>query len=130
MQNFCGTKTIHEKMTQVNILRLYMSSLRNKVNCTDQIEEKQHTLKVKQDLPTTVKKQQNSSRRLKNKYKQCVLFLFNLICAIDLVAETRHIQLKYIYLSHFVMNFFTQWKSCIVPTLLFGSKHSCGDQLI
>ena len=55
MQNFCGTKTIHEKMTQVNILRLYMSSLRNKVDCTDQIEKKQHIFTVKQDLPTTVK---------------------------------------------------------------------------
>ena len=32
-----------------------MSSLRNKVDCTYQNEKKQHTLKVKQDLPTTVK---------------------------------------------------------------------------
>ena len=32
-----------------------MSSLRNKVDYTDQIVEKQHKLKVKQDLPTIVK---------------------------------------------------------------------------
>ena len=38
---------IYEKMTQVNILRLHMSSLRNKVDYTDQIENKQRTLKVK-----------------------------------------------------------------------------------
>ena len=31
-----------------------MSSLRNKVDCTDQIEKKQHTLKVKQDIPTVI----------------------------------------------------------------------------
>ena len=49
------SEEIHEKMTQVNILRLYMSSLRNKVDCTDQIKKKQQTLKVKQDLPTTIK---------------------------------------------------------------------------
>ena len=35
------SKDIHEKMTQVNILRLYMSSLQNKINYTDQIEKKQ-----------------------------------------------------------------------------------------
>ena len=32
-----------------------MSSLRNKVDCTDQIEKKQYIIKIKQDLPTTVK---------------------------------------------------------------------------
>ena len=30
----------HKKMTQVNTLRLYMSSLRNKIEWTDQIEKK------------------------------------------------------------------------------------------
>ena len=49
------SEEIHEKMTQVNILRLYMSSLRNKVNYTDQIEKKQLTLKVQQHLQTTIK---------------------------------------------------------------------------
>ena len=49
------SKDIHEKMTQVNILRLHMSSLQNKVDCTDQIEKKQQTLKVQQTLPPTVK---------------------------------------------------------------------------
>ena len=42
-----SSEEIHEKMTQVNILQLYMSSLRNKVDYTDQIEKKQHTLKIK-----------------------------------------------------------------------------------
>ena len=46
---------IHKKMTQVNILRLYMSSLRNKIDCTDQIEKKQRSLRVQQLLPPTVK---------------------------------------------------------------------------
>ena len=32
-----------------------MYSLRTKVDSTDQIEKKQQTLKVKQDLPTTIK---------------------------------------------------------------------------
>ena len=42
-------------MTQINILRMYMSSLRNKIKCTNQIEKKQQSLKVKQPLPPTVK---------------------------------------------------------------------------
>ena len=46
---------IHETMTQVNILRLYLSSFRNRINCTDQIEKKQQSLKVPQPLPPTVK---------------------------------------------------------------------------
>ena len=49
------SEEIHEKMTQVNILRLYMSSLQNKIDCTDQIEKKQQLLKVLQPLPLTVK---------------------------------------------------------------------------
>ena len=32
-----------------------MSSLRNKIECTDQIEKKQQSLKVQQPLPLTVK---------------------------------------------------------------------------
>ena len=43
------------KMIQVNILRLYMSSLQNKIDCTDQIKKKQQSLKVQQPLPRTVK---------------------------------------------------------------------------
>ena len=54
-------------MTQVNILRLYMSSLRNKVDCTDQTKKKQQTLKVKQDLPKTIKE---TSELLKVAQKQ------------------------------------------------------------
>ena len=42
-------------MTRVNILRLYMSSLRNKVDCTVQLKKKQQTLLVQQDLPKTIK---------------------------------------------------------------------------
>ena len=42
-------------MTKVNILSLYLSSLCNKIDCKDQIETKQRTLKVKQPLPTTIK---------------------------------------------------------------------------
>ena len=42
-------------MTQVNILRLYISSFRNKIDCTNQIEKKQQSLKVQQPLPPTVK---------------------------------------------------------------------------
>ena len=49
------SEEIHKKMTQVNIHWLYISSLCNKVDCIDQIEKKEHTLKVNQDLPTTVK---------------------------------------------------------------------------
>ena len=49
------SENIHEKMTQVNILRLYMSSLWNKINYTNQIEKKQQSLKVQQPLPPTVK---------------------------------------------------------------------------
>ena len=49
------SEEIDEKMTQVNILRLYMSSLRNKIDCTDQIEKKQQLFKVQQPLPPTVK---------------------------------------------------------------------------
>ena len=56
-----------EKCTQVNMLRLYLSSLRNKTDCTDQIEEKQQSLKVQQTLPPTVKE---TSELLKVAQKQ------------------------------------------------------------
>ena len=49
------SEEIQKKMTQVNILRMYMSNLQSTVDCTNQIEKKQHTLKVKQDLQKTVK---------------------------------------------------------------------------
>ena len=49
------SEEIHKRMTQVNILRLYMSSLRNKIDCTDQIKKKQQSLKVQHPLPPTVK---------------------------------------------------------------------------
>ena len=42
-------------MTQLHILRLYMSSPRNKIDCIDQIEKKHQILKVQQPLPPTVK---------------------------------------------------------------------------
>ena len=35
------SKDIHKKITQVNKLRLYMSSLQNNISCTNQIEKKQ-----------------------------------------------------------------------------------------
>ena len=54
-------------MTQVNILQMYISSLQSKVNCTNQIEKKQHTLRVKQDLPTTLKE---TTERLNAAQKQ------------------------------------------------------------
>ena len=38
------SEEIYETMTQVNILHIYMSSLSNKIDCTDQIEKKQQTL--------------------------------------------------------------------------------------
>ena len=44
-----------------------MSSLQNKIDCTDQIEKKQHTLKVKQDLPKTI---QETTELLKVAQKQ------------------------------------------------------------
>ena len=34
------SEEIHEKMTQVNILRMYMSSLQNKIECNTQIKKK------------------------------------------------------------------------------------------
>ena len=40
------SEDIHEEITQINILRLYISSLQNKIDCTDQIEKKQQSLKV------------------------------------------------------------------------------------
>ena len=49
------SEEIHEKMTQINILRMYMSSLRDNTECTSQFEKKQQSLKVKQPLPPTVK---------------------------------------------------------------------------
>ena len=44
-----------------------MSSLRNKVDCTDQIEKKQRTLKVKQDIPAIIK---DTTQLLKMAQKQ------------------------------------------------------------
>ena len=35
------SEEIQKKMTQVNILRMYMSSLQSKIDCTNQIEKKQ-----------------------------------------------------------------------------------------
>ena len=50
------SKAIHKKMPQANILRLCMSNLQNKIDCTNQIEKKQQSLKVQQLLTPTVKK--------------------------------------------------------------------------
>ena len=58
---------IHEIVTQVNILRLHLSSLRNKINCDNQIEKIQQSLKVPQLTPPTVKE---SSDLLKVLQKQ------------------------------------------------------------
>ena len=65
------SEEIHEKMTQVNILRLYMSSLRNKIDCTDQIEKKQQSLKVQQPLPPTVKESTEILKVAQNRYGNC-----------------------------------------------------------
>ena len=58
---------IHKIVTQVNILILHLSSLRNRINCDDQIEKKQQSLKVPQPVPPTVKE---SSALLKDLQKQ------------------------------------------------------------
>ena len=65
------SEEIHEKMTQVNILRLYMSSLRNKIDCIDQIEKKRQSLKVQQPLPPTVKETSKILKVGQNRYKNC-----------------------------------------------------------
>ena len=49
------SKEIHEIMTQVHILRIHLSSLRNKIDCKVQIKAKQESLKVKKQLPELVK---------------------------------------------------------------------------
>ena len=54
-------------MTQVNILQLHLSSLRNRIICDNQIEKKQQSLKVPQPTPPTVKE---SSDLLKVLQKQ------------------------------------------------------------
>ena len=49
------SEELHKIMTQVHILRLYMSSLCNKIDCDAQIEKKQLSLKLPLPLPLTVK---------------------------------------------------------------------------
>ena len=61
------SEEIHKKITQVNILRMYMSSLWNKIECTDQIEKEQQSLIVKQPLPLMVKE---TTEQLKVAQKQ------------------------------------------------------------
>ena len=54
-------------MAQVNILWIYMSSLRNNIDCTNQIEKKEQSLKLKQYLLTKIKE---TSELLKAAQKQ------------------------------------------------------------
>ena len=58
---------IHKTMPQVNILRIHMSSLRNNIDYSNQIEKKQQSLKVEQYLPTTRKE---TTELLKDAQKQ------------------------------------------------------------
>ena len=48
-----------------------MSSLRNKIDHTDQIEKKQQLLKVQQPLPPTVKETTEILKVAKNRYGSC-----------------------------------------------------------
>ena len=54
------SKEIHTLMTQVHILRIHLSSLKNNIDCTTQIADaqiaaKQKSLKVQQHLPNLIK---------------------------------------------------------------------------
>ena len=49
------SKEIHAIMTQIHILRIHLSSLKNKIDCEVQINAKQKSLKVKQHLPESIK---------------------------------------------------------------------------
>ena len=48
-----------------------MSSLCNKIDCTDQIKKKQQTLKVKQHLPTTIKETAELLKDTQKRYGSC-----------------------------------------------------------
>ena len=75
------SEEIHTIMTQVHILRIHLSSLKNNIDCTKQIHKaqiaaKQKSLKVQQDLPTSIrattellKSSQKDIRRLWKVYR-------------------------------------------------------------
>jgi hypothetical protein len=48
------TKEVNEVMTTVNILRIHLSSLKNNIDCTKQILQKQSLLKKAIGLPTEI----------------------------------------------------------------------------
>jgi hypothetical protein len=48
------TKEVNEVMTTANILRIHLSSLRNGIDCTKQIEQKQLLLRKRIILPTEI----------------------------------------------------------------------------
>ena len=48
------SKEVNEVMTTANILRIHLSSLRNNIECSKQIEQKQNLLLHKIDLPITI----------------------------------------------------------------------------
>jgi hypothetical protein len=48
------TKEVNEVMTTANILRIHLSSLKNNIDCTKQIVQKQSLLKKEIDLPQEI----------------------------------------------------------------------------
>jgi hypothetical protein len=49
------TKEVNEVMTTANILRINLSSLKNNIDCSKQIEQKQNLLKNRTKVPEDIK---------------------------------------------------------------------------
>jgi hypothetical protein len=62
------TKEVNEVMTTANILRIHLSSLKNNMNCTKQIMQKQSLLKNEIKLPPDI---QAATTALRIAQKNC-----------------------------------------------------------
>jgi hypothetical protein len=64
------SKEVNEVMTTANILRIHMSSLKNNIDCTKQIKQKQSLLKKQIKLPQDIKRSNNSTNNSTEKLQK------------------------------------------------------------
>jgi hypothetical protein len=66
------TKEVNEVMTTANILRINLSSLKNNIDCSKQIEQKQNLLKTRIEIPSEIKEATTALRLAQKKCRQLI----------------------------------------------------------
>jgi hypothetical protein len=66
------TKEVNEVMTTANILRINLSSIKNNIDCSKQIEQKQKLLKTRIEIPSEIKEATTALRLAQKKCRQLI----------------------------------------------------------